>query len=600
MLYNSRMIFSWKIAGEAGFGITTMGAAFARICGRHGLRSLGYAEYPSLIRGGFTTYEITLAEKQIDTLKDSLDMLVCLRQDGFDRDSHRLTSESIVLYDADKVQVTGEGIHIPLPFKEIRAKHTAHQVMVNTISMGATMAVLEWDLGTFIHLLEEEFGEKGEEIVNHNKTLAQEGWDAVRTILEQNKTFSDKVDQSLSRYPFVSAHQRSKETMSYMIMTGNDAFALGSVVADCRGYFAYPMSPASTVLSTLASWGKTTGMVVRHVEDEIAAISEALGASYAGVRSSVGTSGGGFALMVESLSYAGVAEIPLVVFLAQRPGPATGLPTWTGQGDLLFAVHAGHGEFPKIVLSPGDTEEMVQLTAKAYNLADIYQIPVIVLTEKMMTESHHTVSLDIIENLKKDYEIRRGKIVGHTDQNPYLRYKDSVDGISECLIPGRDGNTAYWQANSYEHLENTHTTEDAQETIKQVQKRARKVDTYLNSTDYELPQVYGDLNSASTIFVSYGSNKGPICYAQELLEQKNVHTAYIHFTHLYPLHESKIRSMFEYKGGYVLIENSSTGQLGSLLRQECNISIQKSLLRYDGRPILAHDIVEFVTDLKVE
>ncbi|HNQ30984.1 MAG TPA: 2-oxoacid:acceptor oxidoreductase subunit alpha [Candidatus Woesebacteria bacterium] len=591
------MQYSWKISGEAGFGITTVGLTFSKICARHGLHVFDYAEFPSLIRGGFTTYEVTLSTSNIGSLKETLDMLVCLRQDGFDRDKHRLTPQSVVLFDQDTVEVEGDFVQIPLPLKSLRTKHKAFQVMVNTISLGATLALNGWNIQTFYSILEEEFGRKGQEIIDHNKILAQEGWDYVTDLVGKDKELQKKLANSIHANSIISSHSKPLSQKQLLLMTGNEAFSLASVVADCRGYFAYPMSPASTVLTTLASWAKHTKMVVRHVEDEIAVISEALGCAYAGVRSSVGTSGGGFALMVESLSYAGVAEIPLVVYVAQRPGPATGLPTWTGQGDLLFAVHAGHGEFPKIVLAAGDIQEMIEITTKAYDLADTYQVPVIVLADKLVAESHATIDNQWFKDFTKKHTPKRGKLVMHTDQNPYLRYKDSPDGISEYLIPGMQKGH-FWQANSYEHVEDSHTTEDAEEVVKQVEKRARKLSTYLNSGDYQPPLVFGDIQSASIIFVSYGSNKKAILQAQTMLQDENIHNAYIHFTHVYPLSETLVKPLFDASGIYVLIENNSEGQLDRLLKSECNIDqITHKLLKYDGRPIFAHEIVTFTKNL---
>ena len=210
-------------------------------------------------------------------------------------------------------------------------------------------------------------------------------------------------------------------------MTGNDAFALGSIIGDCKFYCAYPMTPSSSVLTTLAAWQQKAQITVRHAEDEIAVINSAIGAAHGGVRASVGTSGGGFALMVEAVSLAGITETPIVVFLSQRPGPATGMPTWTEQGDLLFAVHAGHGEFPKIVLTPGDVDEMIRLTAEAFDLADIYQTPVIVMSDMFLSESHSTISSSKVQQLFSSMKLNRGKTVTNPTERPYLRYKDTAD-----------------------------------------------------------------------------------------------------------------------------------------------------------------------------
>ena len=586
------MNYSWKLSGEAGFGITTIGVTFARLMARLGLHVWSYAEYPSLIRGGFTTYEVTFSDTDpLRTRKPQLDFHICLRQDGYDRDVARLAPHTIVLYDQDTVKVDdSKCIHIPMPYKDIKAKHKAFQVMVNTVSIGATCALFGWDLEHFNRAIEEEFARKGEEVIRHNKVLAQEGWDHIQTLLT-NSELKKRIDEAHAATGYTLTGRNALEKRNQIVLTGNDGFSLGSVIADVRAYCAYPMSPASTVLSTLAGWSAQTKMVVRHTEDEIAAINQALGFAYAGVRVGVGTSGGGFALMVEALSYAGVAELPIVVYLAQRPGPATGLPTWTGQGDLLFAVHAGHGEFMKVVLAPGDAEENIELAAQAYNIADVFQTPVIVVSDKLLAESHSSVTTEWVDQLTSRYVLDRGRIVTTTEQNPYLRYKASESGISEFLIPG-SMKTAHWQANSYEHEEDSHTTEDAAVAVQQVNKRMKKIETYLASKYYTAPKVFGDIETADTIFVSYGANKHVIRAA--LSTPECARAAYIHFTHLYPLKKDEIRAILGHKARYVIVENSATAQLGKLIAQECGIDIQANIVRFDGRPIELADIMQFM------
>ncbi|EKE14922.1 MAG: hypothetical protein ACD_12C00245G0014 [uncultured bacterium] len=359
------------------------------------------------------------------------------------------------------------------------------------------------------------------------------------------------------------------------------------------------MTPSSTVLTDLAAWQENIGMAVRHAEDEISVINTAIGSSFAGVRSAVGTSGGGFSLMVESLSFAGITEIPIVVFLAQRPGPATGMPTWTEQGDLLFSVFSGHGEFQKIILAPGDNEEMIELTGKAYNLADIYQMPVIVMSDMYLSESHKSVTKKFVDEFVSNYKINRGKLFGQDQisnikNSKYLRYKITEDGISERLVPGTQG--YFYQANSYEHVEDGHTTEEAQSRIDQVDKRARKWATYLKN-DFSPPKIYGDLEKSETVFVSWGSTKGIILQAQKLLKTKGIESAFIHFNHIYPLDKDKITELLKQNKKYVLIENNSWGQFGKLLTMETGIEIEEKILRYDGRPITATEIVHKVIKL---
>src|SRR3989338_2161366 len=569
------MKFTWKIGGEAGFGILTSGLVFSKIANRLGYYTFDYIEYPSLIRGGHNALEVVVSDEEAHALKKDIDFLVCLNEDTYKHHKHRLTSQSHVLYDPDEFVLQEENfIKISVPFKKFLSDLKGLPVMKNTIAMGATLAILGSDLLLISEILEKQFIRKGQEVVDFNKKFAQLGYDHVK------QNFPQQIIKDLTK----------KESEQKLVMSGNDAFCFGSIIADCRVYCAYPMTPSSTVLTTMAARQEKTGIIVRHAEDEISVINTALGSSFAGVRSAVGTSGGGFALMVESISFAGIAEMPIVIFLAQRAGPATGMPTWTEQGDLLFAVHAGHGEFPKIVLAPGDIEEMVNLTARAFNLADIYQTPVIVMSDMFLSESHKSMAKKFIEELSTTFKIERGKTVNVPTEQKYLRYRVSGDGISERLIPGAKGH--FYQVNSYEHVEDGHTTEDAQARRQQVEKRNRKWETYL-AKDFEAPKIFGDMNSAEIVFVSWGSTKGPILEAQKMLASQRKNTAYIHFTHLYPMDKGVVVPLFPSGKRYVLVENNSHGQFGKLLLMETGIEIKEKLLKYDGRPFWPEEIVEY-------
>ena len=575
--------FTWLIGGEAGFGIMTTGVVFSKIATRSGYHIFDYVEYPSLIRGGHNAYEVNVSENEIDYLKPQIDVLVCLNKETYDRHKSRLTAQSLVVFDQEEFEVKENIKKIVVPFKKILSELKGQSIMKNTIALGVSVGLLGGDINELIKIISEQFAKKGEEVINFNKQFAQAGFDTVK------KNYSDSILNYLVK----------KQGEEKLVLTGNDAFSLGSIIADLKVYVAYPMTPSSTVLTDLASWQEKTGIIVRHAEDEISVINTAIGSSFAGVRSAVGTSGGGFALMVESVSFAGITETPLVIFVAQRPGPATGMPTWTEQGDLLFAVFSGHGEFPKIVLAPGDNEEMIELTAKAYNLADIYQLPVIVMSDMYLSESHKSVEKSFVNKFISEYKINRGKTINQNQisnikDQKYLRYKVSEDGISERLIPGTPG--YFYQANSYEHIEDGHTTEEAQPRIDQVDKRGRKWKTYLNR-DFSMPKVYGDLEKSEIVFVSWGSVKGAILQTQRLLKTKGMDSAFIHFNHIYPLDKDKVTGLLNQNKKYILVENNSWGQFGKLLTMETGIKIKEKFLKYDGRPITAEEVIKHVNSL---
>lgn len=571
------MRFNFLIGGEAGFGIMTSGLVFSKIATRSGYFIFDYAEYPSLIRGGHNAYEVAVSDTPISATIQNIDLLVCLNKETFDKHKHRLNKNSFLIYDPDQFQVDIEVIKIEIPFTQIKNQEKIQQQMLNSVALAASVSFLGGDSKIYDGLVREQFNNKGEDVVSFNLKLADIG----REYVEKS---------GVSKLSVLNLKENPEKKL---VMTGNEVFSLATVPADCRHYASYPMTPASSVLGTLASWQYQNGMVVRHPEDEISVINSALGSSFAGVRSAVGTSGGGFALMVEALSYAGIAEIPIVVFLSMRPGPATGMPTWTEQGDLLFAVNSGHGEFPKIILAPGDALEMAQLTLEAFDIADVYQTPVIILSDKLLSESHYTLFKKEVERLFEEYKPKRGKVVQKPSFSPYLRYKIEPDGISEMLLPGHEGE--YYQANSYEHLEDSHTTEDDQERKKQVEKRNKKHLTYLEN-NFKKPKVYGDPNS-EIVFVSWGSMKGTLLEAMSCLNTDHqIDSCMVHFTHLYPLDENLIQSIFsDLKGKrLILIENNSHGQFGQLLRQLTGVDFKEKLLKYDGRPIFYHEIVEYV------
>lgn len=572
--------FLWKIGAPAGYGVMTTGLSMSKIATRSGLQIYDYTEYPSLIQGGHNTYEVNMSATDVTASKHLVDCLVCLAPETYQLHQHRLHANSIIVYDPNQGDSEMIGHKIAVPFQELLNELKASKIMNNMVAWGASIAILGGNLDAVSTMIHQQFAKKEPEIAEKNTACASAGYNYVI------QHFSDKI------VPILSSTQ--PPTQPPAVLDGNTAFSLGAVEADCRFYAAYPMSPSSTVVEILAAWQEKTGMVVRHAEDEIGVVNEALGASFSGVRSAVGTSGGGFALMVETVSYAGVAEQPIVLFLAQRPGPATGMPTWTEQGDLMFAANAGHGEFPKIVLAPGDVGEMLELTPLAFNLADIYQIPVIVLSDKLLSEAHISVDQAKLAECLKAHPVDRGKTITTAEQ-PYLRYKDEEDGISPRLIPGQPG--AFYQSNSYEHAPNSHTTEESNERIVQVNKRARKMDTYFEK-HFTGPKVYGDIAAAEVVFVGWGGTKGAIQAAQHLLGQQHRNNAFIHFTNVFPLKADVIAPLFAEDKRYVLIENNSTGQFGQLLRMQTGINLTERLLKYDGRPIFPEEIINFVDGTK--
>lgn len=574
------MNITWKIGGEAGFGIMSTGLMFSKIAVRHGYHIFDYVEYPSLIRGGHNVYEVRVSDHPVYSQGKKADFLFALNRETLDLHKNELKDGAIVVYDKEKFNAdpsefpSGNIILYDLPLGKLTLSVGADKVMENNVALGATMAIFKMDLGVLIEIINEIFAKKGEEVINKNTKAAQAGFDYVTSYPPQNF--------SLSLPKMKSSTQ--------MIIAGNEAVGLAAITAGCKFFVAYPMTPSSSLMHFMAEHGQKNGVVVKHAEDEISVINMAIGASYAGVRSMLGTAGGGFSLMVEGLGLAGITEIPLVLMVGQRPGPATGMPTWTSQSDLHFIINASQDEFPRIVLAPGDVEEAFYLTFEAFNLADYYQTPVFILTDKYIGESHESVNLFNLDNLT----VNRGKLLSFEEgdkQEGYLRYKITDDGIPTRALPGMK--KAVFTANSYEHDEYGWSTESASDRINQVMRRNKKLEIYKKTIPEQ--KIYGDSDADLTL-IAWGSTKGPVLQAlHEENYKKRVN--FLHLTHVWPLPVLQIEAILKKAQKTLIIEGNSTAQMASLIRQETGITFDHKLLRFDGRPFYPEDIITKVKEI---
>jgi len=357
---------------------------------------------------------------------------------------------------------------------------------------------------------------------------------------------------------------------------------MGIIASDCKLYTAYPMTPSSSILEVLAEYENKTGIVIEQAEDEIAALNMVLGASYAGIRAMTGTSGGGFSLMVEALSLAGMTETPAVILVGQRPGPATGLPTRTEQGELEFVSHAGHGEFPRVVLAPGNLEECFFLTAQAFNLAEKYQVPVLILTDQYLADLYGNVGTLELERVR----IERGKIITGTPE--YRRYELTADGISPRAFPGKCPGVVI--ADSDEHTEDGHLTENLGVRTQMVQKRLKKNDGLLR--ECLPPEFYGSYKE--NIVLCWGSNYGVCLDAVNALQKKGRKVSLAYFKQVWPLNGEILTPILSQYRNLILVENNATGQFARLLRGETSIHIERKILKYSGLPYYLDELVELL------
>lgn len=576
----------WKIGGEAGFGIMTTGQIFARICSRAGLQVFAYPEYPSLIRGGHNTYQIAVHDQHATSQRKQVDLLVALNKETVELHADQLVDGSVVIYDpkdfkGETPTVEGkEVMMVPVEMSAIVKEHRTDRVARNTIAIGASFGLLEMPWEHVESVVRDWFSGKKPEFVETNITLAKAGYDA--------------VEDHFANFPF--RLEPIADAPEQMVVSGNAAIAMGAVAAGMKFYAAYPMTPSSDLLGYFAKKERDYKLVVKHTEDEIAAINMVIGAAYAGVRAMTATSGGGFALMGEALGMAGLAETPMVAMIGQRPGPSTGLPTWSSQADLRFVLHASQGEFPRIVLTPGDAEECFMLTHKAFNLAEQYQCPVLIVVDKYNQQSWMSAKPFDTSGLKID----RGALVSQEDLNAmneageaYKRHLHTDTGISPRAIPGMEYGRHI--ASSYEHWEDGHTTEDEAETVKQNDKRFRKLEVFLEN-DAEGPTFYGPENADVTL-VGWGSTKLPALEALALAEAEGISVNYLHFTYIDPLPKKEVEAAFEKVGKTIMVEANKLGQLEGWIREHTGITMDAHFRKYGGRPFYPTELLAQAKDI---
>ncbi|MGM0365446.1 MAG: 2-oxoacid:acceptor oxidoreductase subunit alpha [Actinomycetota bacterium] len=571
---------SIKIGGEAGFGIMATGFMLSKVFAKKGYFVIDANEYPSLIQGGHNTYTVKVSTNQIYSISKNVDILIALDRRTIELHREEVSYGGYIIYDdqdysPEEVKKSRKDIkYVGVPFTRIIKEIKAPKLMRNNVSLGAVLALIDLSFDVLGTVIKETFGRKGEEIVNLNSRAAELG----------NKYIREKLDNT-SPYSLEVVKQKDK-----MLVTGNDAVFLGGVRAGCKFYAAYPMTPSSSILHSFASIENDYNIVTKHAESELAVVNMAIGASFAGARTMLATSGGGFALMNEGLAAAAMTETPLVMVLAQRPAPATGLPTWTEQGDMLFAIHAGHGEFLRVVMAPGDPEECFYLTGKAFNLAEKYQIPVIILLDKYLSEGHFTHEKFDASKIKVD----RSNLISKSSETgeDYKRYQKNTDGISPRVVPGLKGGIHI--ANTDEHDEYGFSSEDATNRKEMMDKRFNKIKSLVK--DMAAPKIYGPPEAEITCW-SWGSCKGPILEAMKTLNREEKKVNMVHFNYLYPFLIDPVMKIIKESNKNVIVENNKTSQLGKLIMMNTGLKFNSRILKYSGRQFLPEEIVSGIEQL---
>jgi len=564
--------FNIMVGGEAGQGVQSVGAILSKAFARGGLDVFADQDYESRVRGGHNFFRIRAKTDGLPAISLELDMLVALNKETIDLHANELKPGGVIIYDAEQTKFKAEGsVYFDVSFVRLAEEKVQNKLMSNTVAVGAALGLINYDFNLLSAVLEQEFSRHGDKTVKDNITAARTGYDFAR---EHGKTFN---------IPEIRLPAQIKRRL---LLNGNEALSLGAMAAGCKFVAGYPMTPSSPILEYIADKGRQYGVVMMHVEDEISAMNMAVGAGFTGVRAMVATSGGGFALMVEGLALAGMTETPVVVVLGQRPGPATGLPTRTEQAELFFALHAGHGEFPRAVLAPANAADAFYAAVKAFNLAEKYQTPVLILTDHHLASSYATVDLFDLTKV----EIDRGALLSDEavkNLTDYKRHAVTASGVSPRALPGQG--KALVVTDSDEHDEAGHMIEDAATRNQQVDKRLRKRDGL--QREITAPE-FIEADGAAVTLIGWGSTYGAIREAAALLEKDGKSVNTLHFRQIWPFPSEAVSAALKKAKKNIVVEGNATAQLAQLIRRETGYQVDATILKYDGRPFSPSEIVD--------
>lgn len=560
------------LCGEAGQGVETIEDILTKVLKASRYNVFAAREYMSRIRGGINSTEIRISPKPVRAYVDRIDILFALSNKSIDHLKDRISDNTLIFGDKKIVGDIQKVVNVSL--LDI-ANKIGGPLYVNTVVAGVISGLLgisEHELRSFI---KNYFERKGEEVINKNLDAVSEGFQQATSIIESGIIIKAKKSDELSR-----------DLEKDILLSGTEAVALGALAGGCNFISGYPMSPATGVLSFMASHSKEFEVVAEQSEDEISAINMAIGSWYAGGRGMTTTSGGGFALMEEGVSLSGMTETPVVIHIGQRPGPATGLPTRTEQGDLDLALYAGHGDFARVILSPGNLEDSFYLSKYAFSIADKYQIPVFILTDQYLLNSQYNMpSLDY-----NKYPVNRYVVKTDID---YQRYQFTKTGVSPRGIPGFGDGLVVQTGN--EHDEIGHTTENALLRKKMVEKRfTEKLNQLKNEVIY--PELLGG-KAYKYLLIGWGSTRSII--EEALKEVKEPKLGFLHFKQLYPLPREMMGYLINAQK-LIIIENNASAQFANLIKRETGFDIPYKILKYNGRCFSVEEVVNRIKDILEE
>jgi 2-oxoglutarate ferredoxin oxidoreductase subunit alpha len=567
------------IAGAAGDGLDKAGDTLAKTASRLGLYVYAYNSYQSVIRGGHIWLRVRMGQEKVRSHGDNLHVLIALNQDSIERHAPEVDSGGVVMFNSDKLKcniAVRDGVALaPLPIGALTKPFGPMQpVMQNTVALGALLFLGNLEFDVIAEVLAETFGHKGKPVVDQNVNLARAGYDYAK---EHFKPLAHKWNFTRKRRPF---------------LTGNEAFAIAAAASGCRFYSAYPMTPASAILHWMANHAERCGIVVKQCEDELAVANMAIGAGYAGVRSMCATSGGGFALMTEAIGMAGMIEAPVVIVEVQRGGPSTGIPTKTEQADLNQVYGASQGDFPRVIIAPRDVADCYASTIEAFNLADKYQLPVMLISDLLVSEHPETIEP---AEMPADVPIDRGELVTFWDNSKgrFKRYAFTASGVSPRALPGT-ANTIH-VAPSDDHdeegvlISDIFTNSALRRKISE--KRMKKMEMLLK--DLPAPKFEGPADAEVTL-ITWGSTYGVVHEAIGLLAAAGIRANHLNFKYLLPFHAREAKEILRRTKRTICVEANFTGQFARHLRAETGFSVSDQYLKYDGEPFEPLQVVNYV------
>lgn len=562
---------NFMVGGEAGQGIQTVGFVLGKTMARGGLHVFADQDYESRIRGGHNFFRVRVKDQEVKVQTEKLDILIAMDKATIDRHRGELKEKGIIILDRQALKMeTKDPSFIDIPLQKLAEDVAGNKIMSNSVAVGAVIGLIGYDFNILAECLRWHFAKNTEEVKQDNIKAARAGYD-----------FASQNIPELFEHKITAAGDGK-----CMFINGNEAVSMGAMAGGCKFLSAYPMTPITPILEFIADKGRYYDIAFVQSEDEISAINMAVGAAYTGVRAMTATSGSGFALMVEGIGLAGIAETPVVIVLGERPGPAVGLPTRTAQGELLFAIRVGTGEFPRAVLAPATAEDAFYLTAKAFNLAEKYQTPVIILTDTHLGNSFKDIDKFDLSRVK----IERGQLLSDEEVSKisdYQRYKITESGISPRALPmqGR----ALVVSDSDEHDETGHLTESAQFRTEQVAKRLRKY----NGLKAEIsPPRFYEMPDAEVTLIGWGSTYGAIMEASERLKRDGMANNMLHLTEIWPFPSEFVSKAMKKTARNAVIETNATGQLAYLIHAETGLQPTQQIKKWDGRPISSQFILD--------